>query len=89
MAASDRARLLEYAALPAHVRVACVRFDVRPSECERRIAALAEHPTLRGGGTKIQVAVRSMAKAFEAPEANEGFTEVIVIRSFADMDALL
>jgi atypical dual specificity phosphatase len=65
----------------------CIHFDVPPDECEKRVANRTDHPTIRYGGGRG--AVRSMHDSFEMPSCDEGFAEVITVRTFADAEHLL
>lgn len=81
----DRKRLLEIAFNPKGA--VCVHFDASPDDCEERVAQRTGHPTIGFGGGRS--AVRSKYKNFQMPQLNEGFDEIIVLRSFRDADHLL
>ncbi|KAL1524949.1 hypothetical protein AB1Y20_019825 [Prymnesium parvum] len=83
----DRSYLMQLAMLPKHARTVCVYFKVDAAECEKRVAARTDHPTIRYGGGKA--AVKAMAKALSPPTSDENFSEVIVIESFEQSDELL
>ena len=85
----ERMHWLQLAALPVISSTACVFFDTRPSECERRVRSRAYHPTLSRGSNKIGVAVHSKAKALVAPRADEGFSTLLTVRGFGEANALL
>jgi len=81
----DRKRLLEIAFNPKGA--VCVLFDASPDDCEERVAQRTDHPTIGFGGGRS--AVRSKYKNFQMPDLNEGFDEIIVLRSFRDADHVL
>lgn len=81
----DRRQFLELAFNPTPS--VCVHFDVSPAECEARVAARTDHPTIpygRGRG-----AVRSKHESFQVPTEDEGFQEIITVRDFSDANHLL
>jgi len=83
----DRERWLRLTALPTGCRAACVHLVARPAECERRVAARTNHPTIRHGDGRV--AVRHMAKRLVVPCAEEAFDDIVVVSTFDETNALL
>jgi atypical dual specificity phosphatase len=89
----DRAEWLALAILRSGKRnkplkcVWAVHFDVPAAVCITRVAARTDHPTIKHG--RGRRAVESFAAVLEAPTADEGFERVIMVRSRAEVDALL
>jgi atypical dual specificity phosphatase len=82
---ADRKHFLELAFHPTPA--VCVYFDMSAADCEARVAARTDHPTIpygRGRG-----AVRSKSESFQAPTEDEGFQEIIKVRDFNDANHLL
>jgi hypothetical protein len=67
--------------------IVAVYFDVPVEECQRRVVARPDHPTIPAGrGARI---VESFAKKMEPPTKAEGFERVLVLRSFEETAAVL
>jgi len=82
---ADRKIFMELAFGPADA--VCVHFDMAASDCEARVAARTDHPTIKFGMGRG--AVRSKQKSFQVPTEAEGFVEVITVRDFRDVNHLL
>lgn len=80
-AKDDRASWLALAGNWAKAPV-CVWLDYEAKLCTSRAQNRADHPTLPPGG-RVRSAVEQMHKQFVRPTLAEGFTTVIIIRSFA------
>lgn len=78
--------LLEVSAFSKLVLTTCM-LQMDASECEARVASRTDHPTIRFGGGRS--AVRGMAKKLVPPTLSEGFSELHVVRSFAEGNQLL
>ncbi|KAI0095010.1 ATP dependent DNA ligase [Irpex rosettiformis] len=77
----DRKAWLALAALWA-VSPVCVWFDYPIELCVSRAQNRYNHPTLPPGG-RVRNAVKQMQEIFIAPSREEGFSAVVIIRSFA------
>eukprot|EP00747_Dinoflagellata_sp_TGD_P077557 gnl/TRDRNA2_/TRDRNA2_159640_c1_seq1.p1 gnl/TRDRNA2_/TRDRNA2_159640_c1~~gnl/TRDRNA2_/TRDRNA2_159640_c1_seq1.p1 ORF type:complete len:786 (+),score=169.28 gnl/TRDRNA2_/TRDRNA2_159640_c1_seq1:70-2358(+) len=82
---ADRKRFLSLAFNPQPA--VCVHFDHSAADCEARVAARTDHPTIGFG--KGRGAVRSKSRDFQIPSADEGFQEVITLSDFRDANHLL
>lgn len=79
----DRKEWLSYFKEP----VWCLHFDLPPEECFYRVEHRKHHPTLSGpSGVKI---AKSLLIKFENPVLQEGFQQVIRIKSEDDLNFIL
>ncbi|KAJ3554033.1 hypothetical protein NM688_g3312 [Phlebia brevispora] len=71
-------------ALAAHWMKApvCVWFDYDRDLCTSRAQDRADHPTLPPGG-RVRSAIEQMSKTFTRPLLDEGFSAIVIVRSFA------